>query len=463
MPVGCACGFLQIAGNERMTGHRHYTVADLLAYLDENEDLVSVAEVAAAVASCAVCAARLNELQGLGRLIADRETWHEVDAPAGHPPSIMDVLTEADRMAREKRAAESDFAALVATPLETWPLYFAGHPSAATEGLVRRVTDAAVAELDRQPAHSLALLDAADSIASRVSDQNGQFECRSEVWKNRANALRILGRYEEALAATVMAERFTEEIATGGFMLAQIVYTRGTVLFKMGRFVETIQTARDASYRFAEYGDVKRVIHARNLEAMALTEQGQIAEGLRVYLLIARQLQPLDDPQMTARVTTNIAVSHRRLGNYDDATTYTLAAQQLYRALGAKSEIIRTEWTLGLIDLRVGETEGGLARLRGAAAAFEALLMPADAGFVKLDLTEELLRLEEWDEAGMMAGQAAEAFVRAGAKLHLSTALAFLREAVQQRSATLELVQYVRDYVKADEEERTFAPPSAAQ
>jgi hypothetical protein len=63
----------------------------------------------------------------------------------------------------------------------------------------------------------------------------------------------------------------------------------------------------------------------------------------------------------------------------------------------------------------------------------------------------------------MMAGQAAEAFASAGARLHLSTAQAFLRQAVQQRSATLELVQYVRDYVKADEEERMFAPPSAAQ
>ena len=446
-----------------MTGHRHYTIEDLLAYLDENEDLVNVAEVAAAVASCTTCAARLGEIQSLGRLIADRETWREVDVPSSHPPSIMDVLTEADRMAREKRAAEYDFASLAVTPVETWPLYLDPHPSASTEGLVRRIIDAAVAELERQPAHSLALLDAADSIARRVDDQNGQFECLSEVWKNRANALRILGRYEEALNATVMAERFTEEIATGGFMLAQIIYTRGTVLFKMGRFAETIQTARDAGFRFAEYGDVKRVIHARNLEAMALTEKGETSEGLRVYLLIAQQLQQLDDPQMTASITKNIAVSHRRLGNYSDATTHALAAQQLYRALGAESEIIRAEWTLGLIDLLVGETASGLARLRGAAAAFEALLMSADAGFVKLDLTEELLRLEEWDEASMMAAQAAEAFARAGAKLHLSTALAFLRQAVQQRSATLELVQYIRDYVKADEEERTFAPPSAAQ
>lgn len=446
-----------------MTVHRHYTTADLLAYLDENQDLVNVVEAAAAIAACTTCAVRLRDLQSFGRLMADREIWREVDIASAQPPSIMDVLTDADRMAREKRAAEYDFAVLMATPLDTWALYMAEHPSAPTEALVRRIVDAAVAELERQPAYSLSLLGAADSVASRISDPDGASGCRGEIWKNRANALRILGRYEEALSATVMAERLAEEIATGGFMLAQIVYTRGTVLFKMGRFAETIQTARDAGYRFAEYGDVKRVIHARNLEALALTEKGETAEGLRVYMLIDEQLQQLDDPQMRASVTKNIAVSHRRLGNYNEATTYTLEAQQLYRALGAESEIIRSDWTLGVISLRVGETEAGLARLRSAAAAFESLTMPADAGFVKLDLTEELLRLKEWDEAGVMAVQAAETFARAGAKLHLSTALAFLREAVHGRSATPELVRYVREYVTADEEGRSFEPPLQVQ
>lgn len=443
-----------------MSGHRHFTTADLLAYLNEHED---VAAVAVAVSSCTTCAGRLLELQDFERLVASEVTLKEVNVPAGQPPKIMDVLRDADRVAREKRSAELDFKALIAEPVETWTAYFGAHPAAPTEGLVRRVMDAAVEEFDRKPAHALELLDAVDSIAGRIDDRQGQLECRSEVWKNRANALRMLGRYEEALDATVTAERFGEEVRTGAFIRAQILYTRGTVLFKMGRFAETIKAAREASYRFAEYGDMKRVIHARNLEAIALTEQGETAEGLRVYLLIAQQLQQVDDPQMKARVAENIAVSHRRLGNYDEARTYALAAQERYRELKADSEIIRIEWTVGLIDLLVGETQVGLERLRGAAAAFEGLGMLADAGFVKLALTEELLRLEEWDEAGVMAGEAAETFARAGARLHLSTALSFLREAVQRRSATLELVKYVREYVTADEEGRSFEPPPYVQ
>jgi tetratricopeptide (TPR) repeat protein len=446
-----------------MNSHRHYRTSDLLPYLDANNEVDVAAEIAVAVASCAACAARLRELQGFRHLLEDEQTWREVSLSPSHPPAVIDVLTEAGWMAREERAADSDFAALIAGPLETWPEYLISHPDAPTGLLVRRIVDAAIAQLDRQPSYALGLLGGADSITGGIHDHSTQLECRSEVWKNRANALRTLGRYDEALKATSNAERFARDVATGGFTLAQIIYTRGTVLFKMGRFAETIEAARDARDRFAEYGDVKRVIHARNLEAAALTEQGQTAEGLRVYLHIAQQLQQVDDPQMAARVTANIAVSYDRLGNYDDARSFNTTARAMYRELGAETEIVRTEWTRGLIDLRVGETEAGLDRLRGAAASFEALLMPADAGFVKLDLTEELLRIEEWDEAGMMAGQAAEAFARAGAKLHLSTALAFLRQAVQQRSATLELVQYVRDYVKADEEERTFAPPSAVQ
>ncbi len=446
-----------------MTGHRHYTRADLLAYLDENEDVVDLRAVADAVAWCAACAGRLRELQGFGRLIADAEVWRKAHAPVIQPPGIMDILRDAGRIAREQRAAEHDFAALIAAPFETWPAYFAAHPGAPTEPLVLRIMEAAVAELERQPAHALLLLEAADTIAGRVKDQNEQIECRSEVWKNRANALRLLGQYDDALNATVIAARFADEIATGAFMLAQIIYTRGTVLFKMGRFAETIKTARDASRRFAEYGDVKRVIHAQNLEAMALTEQGETAEGLRIYLLIAQQLQQLDDPQMTARVMKNIAVSYRRLGNYDDARAYAIAAQQRYRELGTGAEIIRAEWTLGAIDLLTGETERGLTRLREAAAAFEAMGMLADSGFVKLALTEELLRLGEWDEASTLAGEAADTFARAGAKLHLSTALSYLREAVQHRAATVELVRYVREYVTADEEGRRFEPPSQVQ
>jgi len=446
-----------------MSGHRHLTTADLLAYINDNQDAVDAAAVAVAVASCTTCAARLRELQDFERLVASEVPTAAVDVPSGQPPRIMEVLRDADRVAREKRSAGRDFNALIGEPVETWPAYLAAHPNAATEGLVRRVMEAAIEELDRNPKYALELLVAADSIAYGIDDKQGQFECHSEVWKNRANALRMLGRYEEALNATVTAERFAEEVRTGAFMRAQIIYTRGTVLFKMGRFAETIKAAREASNRFAEYRDVKRVIHARNLEAIALTEQGEITEGLRVYLLIARQLQQFDDPQMKARVTENIAVSHRRLGNYAEARAYAVAAQERYRELKADSEIIRVEWTLGLIDLLVGATGIGLARLRGAAAAFEARGMLADAGFVKLDLTEELLRLEEWDEAGVMAGAAAETFAGAGAKLHLSTALSFLREAVRRRSATLELVRYVREYVTADEEGRSFEPPSPVQ
>ncbi len=446
-----------------MSGHRHLTTADLLAYINDNQDAVDAAAVAVAVASCTTCATRLRELQDFERLVASEVPTTAVDVPSGQPPRIMEVLMDADRVAREKRSAGLDFKALIGEPVETWPAYLAAHPDATTEGLVRRVMEAAIEELDRNPKRALELLVAADSIAYGIDDRQGQFECHSEVWKNRANALRMLGRYEEALNATVTAERFAEEVRTGAFMRAQIIYTRGTVLFKMGQFEETIKAAREASNRFAEYGDVKRVIHARNLEAIALTEQGETAEGLRVYLLIAQQLQQLDDPQMTARVNENIAVSYQHLGNYDDARTYALAAQERYRELGAAAESVRADWTLGAIDLLAGEKERGLARLRDAAAAFEQLGMPADAGFVKLALTEELLRLEEWDEAGVMAGEAAETFAGAGAKLHLSTALSFLREAVQRRSATLELVRYVREYVTADEEGRSFEPPSQVQ
>jgi hypothetical protein len=80
------------------------------------------------------------------------------------------------------------------------------------------------------------------------------------------------------------------------------------------------------------------------------------------------------------------------------------------------------------------------------------------------NMATEMIDVTQYrDEAGALAGEAADTFARAGARLHLSTALSYLREAVQHRAATLELVQYVREYVMADEEGRRFEPPSQIQ
>jgi hypothetical protein len=70
----------------------------------------------------------------------------------------------------------------------------------------------------------------------------------------------------------------------------------------------------------------------------------------------------------------------------------------------------------------------GLDDLEGAAAEFESRGMLADAGFVKLDITEELLHREEWRDAAVNARELASLFTKAGVSLASVLPLSFLAE-----------------------------------
>ena len=437
---------------------RHYANAELLAYLDDNEEIVDLHAVAAHLDECARCAARLRDLQEFGALIRETATWVASDGDGESAALALDrFLRDAERLGGDNGAADRAFAELLAQPIESWETFLAGRRQSWTEALTRRIIDEAIRDLDRRPARTIALLDHAERVASAVHGDPAD-EYRSEIWKNRSNALRMLGRYDDALAAANAARASAEACNVGTFAYAQATYTRGIVLFKMGRYAEAHADAREAAFRLAEFGDVRRVIHARSLEAVALTEQGAFAEALQVHETILPHLERLGDVDAAARARANIAVAHLRLRQFDAALEFARTARERYVALGLDAEVIRMDWALGAIAIQRGE-DSGVAQLAVAAAAFERLDMLADAGFVKLDIVEEFLQREEWMSAEVLAREAADTFARSGARLHLITALAYLREAVRQREATPALVQYVRTYLITDDPGRPFHPP----
>src|SRR5689334_6535200 len=94
-----------------------------------------------------------------------------------------------------------------------------------------------------------------------------------------------------------------------------------------------------------------------------------------------------------------VAGSRARLGDPDQALVNARLAVARYRALLMEAESTRSEWTIGMALLARGDSDEGLRVLRKAAAAFDAVGMSGDAGFVQLDVVEQLLRRGEWSEA----------------------------------------------------------------
>ncbi len=438
------------------TSHRHRTDDELLVYrlgLAEKDE--SVAED---IASCAECARRMEENDRFLASIRDSETWRaaQADETAFSEAGFSHLRVELDQRADQERVAAAFFEELQWLARTEWVMKVRG--AGPNEALTRRLLSAGIAALDRSPGETLAILDAAEeSTRGLTSAVAAEYRC--EIWKNRANAYRMTGEFDTALAATSRAARYTRLWPTGTYALGQVIYTRGTVLFKMGRYTEASDCADAAIEYLRDFGDRRRIAYVRNLKAAICTEEGRLREAAAIYEELRPEMEALEDTFGVATMTANLATTSVRLGNLNTGRKYAIEALQRFIDLGSIADEVRMKWVLATIRAAEGDRDGAIERFRAVATGFEILGMHGDAARVKLDIGEELLRREAWQELEVVSREAAETFARNDARPHLIEALAYLRQAVEHRSVTTELLAYLRSYIEADRPDVRFDPP----
>jgi tetratricopeptide (TPR) repeat protein len=440
------------------TPHRHREDDELLAYRlgfpgsDES--------VAADVANCAECARRMEENDRFLASIRDPETWRVAtqDETVVPEAGLSRLRLELDQRAEHERAAAALMEELQRLQPAEWVATLrGGEPN---EALTRRLVNASIAALDRSPAETIAILDAAEETTRDLSSGVAA-EYRCEIWKNRANAYRMTGEYDAALTATARAAKYTRLWPTGTHALGQVIYTRGTVLFKMGRYTEASDCADAAIEYLRDFGDRQRIAYARNLNAAICTEEGRLKEAAAIYAELRPEMESLEDTFGVATMTANLATTNVRLGNLNTGRKYAIEALQRFIDLGSTADEVRMRWVLATIRAAEGDREGAIDRFRAVATGFESLGMHGDAARVKLDVAEQFLRNEEWEELEVVSREAAETFARNDARPHLVHALSYLRQAVEHRSVTAELLAYLRSYIELDKPEAGFDPPRA--
>jgi tetratricopeptide (TPR) repeat protein len=432
----------------------------LLRYV-EGDASVDRTSIAKHVLACAACRETREELQQVLRLLRQSDVLGSLDVPDDDPALRALLLRHVDSATADWNAAEHVVVKLRAQPLAVWDRFLREHPEHRTFGLALRVLKDAEAELDRRPEHALELTEIAERIGGGLDD----VECRStlgDAWKHRANALRHLGRYDEALDAAELAELFYRSLKSGDFDAAQAQYTRAVTLFKMTRYGEAMQELRVATKTLWLYGESVPLAKAMMLDAAIRIEEGDVQGAESRWRKVLPLLEKFNDRVEQARVHANLAECSLRLGAYDDALRDAERAVERYRALGMEVERIRSEWTIGMIHLARGKSDLGLHELTDVAAAFAAHGMALDAAFVKLDLCEELLQRGEWEAAAEAARELTILFSVARVTIACAQAAAFLRQAVENHEATTETVRYVRSFVLANDAARSFLPPPAA-
>ncbi|MEA2239330.1 MAG: hypothetical protein QOC81_4054 [Thermoanaerobaculia bacterium] len=438
----------------------HVDHATLAGYI-KGDPAVERLAVATHLNECNSCRNELQDLQATF-LLHDRAfdfpEWRKVDRERSS--GLFEIVATRQRMGSEAARAETFFGELMRLPIEEWPSAIADQPNQRTEGMVLRLLREVEIEIKRRPHYALLLINVAEGITTAL-DVPAMHLCAGDCWKQRANALRHLGRYPESLDAADLAAAFYRLLPVGDFELGQALYTRAGTLFKMTQYAETLGVLAAAQDLLRQFGDTMPFAKTLMLDAAVRFEQGEIARAEKTWFEVIPMLERFDDQVELARVRSNLAECSLRHGHPADALVQAQAAAKAFADLQMDAERMRSEWTVAAILQALGEHDRALELLYRAASAFQEIGMDADAGFVKLDITEELLRRNEWNEAARVARDLAGLFTAAGVTTASVTALSYLRTAVEGERATPALVRYVREYVTADDPARTFAAPSS--
>ncbi len=437
----------------------HYEDTELLSYAEEQVDLPVGLE--SHIGECQQCIERVRLLRAFITTLRDGSVHAFARRLRRVRREIDDFASLASARASTDSAASDTFEILDRLPPERWTSWIEDHPAARTRGLVERFIAKARYEFNDRPERALLLLDVAREIANALGDQFDLGECRGNVELQRASALRHLGRYHAALDATEEAGRFLGHLPAPTFDLAFVGWARANVLFSMTRYAEALTLILDVERTFLSFGDSYHTARARVLEANILCEQGDTLTAEQIYRDLLRLFELYEDREMVARLNQNLADCAVRRDDAITAQSLARKAAALFTVLGRPSEVTRLRWSVGHLLLRQEQFDAALWELRSAASDLEQRGMITSLGEVCLDVVEIHLRLGEWDQAHALAEHLAGVFLKAGAPQLHAQAYASLRAAVASRSATIELIDYLRTYVGAAEDERRpFEPPA---
>lgn len=348
-----------------------------------------------------------------------------------------------------------------------WPELIASHAHE-PDALARMLILEAKREIDSAPsvAHDLAKL--ATEIAPFAEDLEPGYRDHLTgcAWLELGNVLRHRGAYDSAIAALQQAEDLLSLRTTSVTELAETWYVVAVIEWKRSNFTHAFRLCRRAERVFDILGDIRRLAHARILEAGIHFEQGSTARARDLWKETIVPLREFKERRSLAAVWMNLGNAEGYLGDTRAACTWLEKAIKEFTRLRVEPEVARALWSLGYITGMHGERGRALLLLRDARRRLQKLHMYADAGFAGLDLAEVLLLDSDGvHEAIDVCRSILSFFERAALDQAKLRAIATLCEAMRIRRARPELVAYVRSYIQNydQEPEAPFAPPAVPE
>jgi tetratricopeptide (TPR) repeat protein len=429
----------------------HYTEDELSAYALRPDAIDNREGVEQHVAACGDCRNTLDVIEAFDIALQDPLPWEmsgSMPVRREAPPALLDharAIAAADARARELVMPLVDSAIRFrAARVDDDPRFY-------TLAVIRLLSKVANGMHERQPQFGLVLADTALNIVEKLP-ANLQAQSAWYVgtaWKERANALRYLGRFKEAEKALDHAEEaFESDDHVEPFDLAIVQYARAVLYCKMERFEEAVLLGRSAAETFHLYGDTGRYLSALLAEAGGYYSADRDREAVVLLQRVVSMARSSGEVGILARALANAANSYTRLREYDKASEYYADAIVAMNDLDLPTESARLLWAMGALNIEQGEYDNGIEGLERSRMQLQKLGMSNDAALATLDLVAGLLAAEQPERVPELCRGITLTFSSEGMMRNAKKALAYLTEAVTSGDATPEAVRHVRAFLE---------------
>jgi tetratricopeptide (TPR) repeat protein len=372
------------------------------------------------------------------------------DAARRHEGALK-FAAAAARLESERGETADVAARLRVTPQSEWPR-LAESKALCNNAALEQLSNEVRKRLERNPAEALAIANLAASIAESISDTYPPLviaQIRSTALRDRANALRYLGRLDEAYDAIETAESQLNEFPAAVHDRAIIWFVKAMILAQMDHFDEAERMINAASVIFADVNDSARFLQAGVIHGNLLGRQKRYAEAETLFRDLLNIAVSSGDVETEARLHNNLGYCYVNLDDYTKANIHFSQSIAKFTDLGFAAELARTGRGAGAVLIGKGQFELGCDRLHQARTAFANLQMPEEAGLCALRIIEAMVEREQTDEARALAATVIDEFTAAALDTRAIDAVIHLRKSLDADGATAEAVRTVHALVQS--------------
>jgi tetratricopeptide (TPR) repeat protein len=419
------------------------------------------------LAACEECRATVASIRRFDAALAAVDAWPVTSDDAGYSEAVEQLRAFASRSAEEDREALrllAEYEEPDAAPRFVWA-DIPSKPEYRTGGIARLLCKRANGMCTRKPLYALALAEAAVRISAALPDETYPratiHELRGEAWKEQANALYYLGRFDDSLDALASAETEYLSLPHEGLGLVAVTYVRAGILYEQGQLDAADELARESAQAAIHLGATDRSMRALHLQGEIRRRRGDLRGAIELFASVLRYGEETSDKGWIAREARALGVCYIDLMNAAEASRHLYTSLRFCTGMGSAVEMTRTQWAIARLVFLQGKPEEAVRQLRGVVGDLTREGMLTDAALAAVHLAEMLHATDRTREIPKLLAGVVQTFVAAGMLSGALSALAYLKVASIAGIMTPAMFSHVHQFIARAERQPAlpFVPP----